>query len=279
MRTKETTRYLSLPYLAGVDLMRATFFTHSFSRHFHEDYALGCIEHGAMRFRYRGSGLVAPAGHVNLVVPGEAHDGHAADATGWTYSMFYLQPETVLAAAQSLDPKAKLPHFRQGVINDPDLAARVKAAHSLLMDRDAPRLAKETRLLSLLRFWIRRYAEDPGPAPKPPAQEPDMVAKAKEYLAAHMQDDISLDDLASVSATSPFHLARAFTAQTGIPPHAFLVQLRLGRAKDLLGTPMRLADIAAETGFSDQSHLTRRFKRQFGVTPGVMRKNIQNFSM
>ena len=53
---------------------------------------MGCIVDGAMRFNYLGENVVAPRGQVNLVVPGEPHDGHGADEAGWAYRMFYLPP-------------------------------------------------------------------------------------------------------------------------------------------------------------------------------------------
>jgi AraC family transcriptional regulator len=73
---------------------------------------------------------------------------------------------------------------------------------------------------------------------------------------------------------SPYHLARLFKQATGDSPHHYLIQVRLTSARALLsaGSGQRsLAEIAAAVGFSDQSHLTRHFKRQFGVTPKQLR--------
>lgn len=273
---KESAQFQRLPLLAGVDLLKATYVTQRFSRHFHEDYALGCIESGAMRFRYLGAGMVAAAGQVNLVVPGEAHDGHAATEKGWAYRMFYLPPETVLEAARSLAPHAGPPHFRQGVLQDPLLAAQVRAAHLLLADPQASRLAKETRLLALLRSWISRHAED-APAQRAQADAPQAVARAMDLIRARLTENLGLDELARAAGVSPFHLVRLFTAHLSIPPHAYLLQARLERARELLAQgDQPLAQVAAEAGFADQSHLTRRFKRHFGVTPGMLRKNVQD---
>ena len=100
--TKETSHVSTLPFLGGVDMLHARFVTQTFSKHFHEGFAVGCIESGAMRFNYRGESVVAAKGQVNLVVPGEAHDGHGADREGWAYRMFYLRPEALLDAAGAL---------------------------------------------------------------------------------------------------------------------------------------------------------------------------------
>jgi AraC-like DNA-binding protein len=87
-------------------------------------------------------------------------------------------------------------------------------------------------------------------------------------MEASYMDNPSLEDLAHIAGLSPFHLTRVFHEATGLPPHTYLTQLRVSRAKQRLQAGDPIADVAAATGFSDQSHLTRRFKRIVGVTPG-----------
>jgi len=97
---------------------------------------------------------------------------------------------------------------------------------------------------------------------------PRQVARAIDYMHAHLDCDISLEDLAKAAYASPAHLIRLFKRFTGCPPHRFLIRLRAEHARELLltGTPS-IAEVAAQVGFADQSHLTRHFKRIFGVTP------------
>ncbi len=272
----EKTRYSLRPELGGFSTMRASYVTQTFSRHIHEEYAVGFIERGAMAFRYRGSNLVASAGTVNLVVPGEAHDGHCATGHGWIYRMFYLPPELLTRAASELGACSGMPHFRRGVIEDPALARKILQTHRLLDRPASSRLEREISLLRMLTFWIMRHAEEPGRAPEA-GHEPRAVRLAREYMHDAMAEDVGLDHLAGLSGLSRFHFARVFEKTTGISPHAYLLQTRVNRARILLETSARrLADIAAECGFADQSHLTRSFRRQFGLTPGHYRKIIQN---
>ena len=259
-----------------VELLGATFLRHSFSRHAHEGYAVGIIERGELGFRYRGAEHVAPAGHVNLVIPGEAHNGYGAAGRGWSYRMFYLPPELMaLVNAQVRFAGAGWPHFRTGVLADHDLARRVAATHRALSDPATGALERETRLLALLRVWIGRHAEDRPGWPRH-APEHAAVRRVAALLRERSGDDLSLSELAAHARLSPFHLARVFERETGLPPHAYLLQVRLGRATELLAGSGRLADIAADCGFADQSHLTREFKRAKGVTPGRYRKILQN---
>jgi AraC-like DNA-binding protein len=96
----------------------------------------------------------------------------------------------------------------------------------------------------------------------------------RHYLEAHYMDNPSLETLAQIAGLSPFHFVRVFRQATGLPPHTYLTQLRINRAKAQLQAGDPIADVAAATGFSDQSHLTRRFKRIVGVTPGQFVSSI-----
>jgi AraC-like DNA-binding protein len=93
------------------------------------------------------------------------------------------------------------------------------------------------------------------------------VAIVRDYLHAIAQSQVSIADLAQAAGVSNTQVIRAFSAGTGMPPHSYLVSLRVERAKAVLRTGTRPAE-AALVGFSDQSQLTRHFKRLTGVTPG-----------
>lgn len=275
MHIRESASMSSLPFFGGVDLLEATFVTQNFSRHFHEGYAVGGITRGAMEFEYLGSKHVAPAGQVNLVVPGEAHDGHAAGDDGWSYAMFYLRPQALKEAAKAVGARGALPHFRMGVINDPALASCVLQTHRALHDEGTSSLEKETRLYWLLAHWITRHADNRGSLP-PTGREHRAVRRVRDMIRDEFARDIRLDDIAALAGLSPFHLLRVFREHTGITPHALLTQTRIEQARKLLASRKRLADIAQECGFADQAHMTRQFKRQIGITPGRFRKIVQN---
>ncbi|WP_158802768.1 helix-turn-helix transcriptional regulator [Acidisoma sp. L85] len=96
--------------------------------------------------------------------------------------------------------------------------------------------------------------------------------RARERLHDALSEDIGLDALADdAGAANRFHLARAFRAVCDTPPHSYLVQARLVRARQLLPEGKRPAETAATCGFADQSHLGRWFRRAHGVTPAAHR--------
>src|SRR5262249_49927670 len=138
--------------------------------------------------------------------------------------------------------------------------------HLLLEWSDAT-LERESQLFATFACLLARHAAE-RPEPRPVRSEPGCVALARSYLEAHLKDNVHLDELARLTNLSPFHLLRVFQRETGLPPHAYLTQLRVGRAKILLAAGLPLLRVAQDSGFSDQSHLTRHFKRLVGVTPG-----------
>ena len=93
-----------------------------------------------------------------------------------------------------------------------------------------------------------------------------------DYLAANYAKSVSLDALAKIVCLSKYHLLRSFTKETGITPYCYLETIRIDRAKDLLKRGNLPAEVAQETGFSDQSHFTNAFKRMIGLTPGQFRR-------
>lgn len=132
----------------------------------------------------------------------------------------------------------------------------------------------KSRLETLTRF-VARHAKRP-PAPRRDGGEPAAAARVRDYLEEHYAEEVSLTQLAGLVGLSPYHLNRVFHRTHGLPPHALQTQLRVVRARTLLRHGWAPAVVAAETGFADQSHFTRRFKSVVGVTPGVYRKNVQD---
>ena len=261
------TKVWRIPTLSDLELLRAENITQFFPKHTHERYAVGVLEQGALGFFYRGENLVAAAGDVNLCVPGEVHTGQPAAPEGWSYRMFYLDARILQnVAAEISDRPRELPFFQSGVIADPALARHLYGVHRRL-ETSAPRLEQETLFLGVLAQLIRRHADTPLP-PARTSPEPHAVKQVKGYLEQHYAEAVSLEDLAQLTQLSRYHLVRVFGKTVGVPPHAYLRQVRIRRAKELLALGQTPAEVALVTGFTDQSHLTRWFRRLWGYTPG-----------
>ncbi len=153
---------------------------------------------------------------------------------------------------------------------------------TMLAELQAPtsagRVLVETLALSLTARLVQRYAEG-GPAG---ARRLDLrhqlddgrLARVLDYLAQHLEDDVSIDDLAAAACLSPFHFIRMFRNRVGVPPHRYLSQMRLDLAKRLLlGSEAPLEEIAVRCCFSSPSNFTRAFRRAVGVTPQAYRRS------
>lgn len=94
-----------------------------------------------------------------------------------------------------------------------------------------------------------------------------------KYVAEHLSERITTQDLASIARLSASHFARAFKASVGCPPHSFILQQRIERAKEMmLDTSEALCQIALDCGLADQSHLTRTFRAYVGCSPAAWRR-------
>ncbi|KWH59877.1 AraC family transcriptional regulator [Burkholderia anthina] len=302
-RLPDSARYWRTPLVPDADLLTATYRDHAFAPHWHDAYTIPVILEGAERFTYRGTGYVAETGTVPVINPGEVHTGSRAADEGWCYRVSYMPVEFIRELASAIAGRPHdAPWFAPGVIRDADLAARLTRAHRMLeagseralssharapgqpvddpaagdpaagdpaagVPRPYDPLAAETAMLDALSTLIARHA-DARPRPAPLAADEPRVDAMRERLAADLTGTVTLDDVAQAAGLSPFHAARLFTRTTGMPPHAWRNQLRLQRALAPLRAGVPVADVAAASGFVDQSHFTRHFKRMFGVPPG-----------
>jgi AraC-like DNA-binding protein len=247
--------------------LHATYITHAFALHAHEGYAIGVIEAGAETFSYRGGQHGAPAGTVVVVNPGEPHTGQAAAHSGWRYRMLYPAPTLLQRACAGVDERHRAaPTFPAPVIADPALAQLILRTHQALDAATSP-LERESRLVWMLTELIKRHAVA---RPTMPRRGPEQrhVEVVRAYIEAHYAESLLLDELAALVSFSPYHLLRTFRQAVGFPPHAYQTQLRVAQAKRLLAASMPIAEVALQTGFADQSHLSRHFKRLVGVPPG-----------
>jgi AraC family transcriptional regulator len=99
------------------------------------------------------------------------------------------------------------------------------------------------------------------------------VERIVDLLCADLSADVDLTTMAATVSLSPFHFARAFKASTGVPPHRYLMQLRVEKARKLLeGTDLPIGEVASEVGYDDPSYLARLFRREVGTTPAQYRR-------
>jgi AraC-like DNA-binding protein len=195
---------------------------------------------------------------------------------GWRYGAIYPAPEVVAAIAAETTSIRGTPGFVSPVLDDPYTVALV---HQVLRATDEGNaLAADT----LLRVAVTRLLRlNGGPLPQRPVRTAGarVAARARAVLEERMAEPPTLEMLAMDLGTSPFALLRAFRDTYGMPPHAWLTDARVRRARRLLDAGTAPAEVAVAVGFTDQPHLNRHFSRIVGVPPGAYqreRKNVQD---
>ena len=271
LHTGECARIWRADDLGDIELLHARYLSYSFAKHTHQGAALGVIEAGAESFFYRGAVHTATVGQVVVFNPNEAHTGEAASTQGWRFRMFYLDADLMRKAVEDMSGKpADIPFFQAPIIDHPDTAAMLRNLHISLED-GAFQLERESKFLWTLAEFAKRHADAPTKE-RVIGDERSVVRHVREYLEAHSTENVSLDSIVALSGLSAYHLIRVFRKEVGLPPHAYLEQVRINRARELLRAGFGITDVALTTGFTDQSHFSKHFKKMTGVTPGQYRK-------
>jgi AraC family transcriptional regulator len=222
----------------------------------------------------RGDGLkergIAKAGDINVFSAGES--SYCRWDSELSFVRLDLSPAYVQQVAQQIEApgsgsielrhqlRASDPKLFQLIQWLVDAASRSEPGGQLYMD-------SLTNLMTV--HLLRQYASAGHMYAKAPSRMTDReVARAVEYMHAHLGRDISLNELSGFASVSPSHMTRLFKQATGFTPHQYLIGLRVERAKALIRSgAFTMGEIAAAAGFADQSHMNRHFKRFTGQTP------------
>jgi len=266
-----------------VEAMHAHFSGHVYHRHSHESYSFGVTEDGAQAFGCRNAQHVSTAGMIMMFNPDDPHDGQAATEAGFTYRMIHVGPGLLTDVMSDVaGRRAGLPLFPVPVAGDPLLAAGLRGLHGAVSGQGGP-LEVYERLAGVVCALDRHAA---GRAPRRARLDgPDAAAgrwpprtggatlagRVRELLHAEYAGQLTADDLAAAAGCSRFAAYRAFRSAFGLSPSDYQRQLRLRAARAMLAAGTPAADAAVTAGFADQAHLTRWFRRYYGITPGEYR--------
>jgi len=264
----------SLAGESGVGLLRARYVRQSFPRHTHDHFVVCLDERGAHASWYRGANVVIPERAITVVPPGAVHSGQMVPGQPWHYRAMYPSVDLITALATELGlPAGGTPSFRDLSVHDPELADLFLHAH-VRAERSDDELERESLVLSVLLAVIQRHATEARRLQLDGDRTPG-VARAVDLMQSCYARRLTLADLAQAAGTGRYAIIRAFQRQIGMSPYAYLTQVRVERARALLVGGISVAAAARRVGFSDQSHLTRKFKRFVGITPAAFARGAR----
>lgn len=259
----------------GIESVNAHFKGHAYDSHDHEELLLGITLQGSQRFNCHRELHTSTPGKAILIEPGAVHDGHAAQPAGFTYSMLYI-PQRWMSDSLRLrgmdDISVVQAAFRNTLTDDRDLIMSISRAFNAIHYAEG-RLARDESLDALLARLT------PHVQLRPAAELTDSLIRmnrVRDYLYEHLACNPGLDELADISGIDRFRLGRQFKAAFGQSPHAWLVRLRLRTARQLLAAGLSPSMAASQTGFADQSHLGRWFRRAYRLSPAEYQSRCSN---
>ncbi|MBE9063941.1 AraC family transcriptional regulator [cf. Phormidesmis sp. LEGE 11477] len=237
-------------------------------KHSHEEYQFALSFDHQGEYTYRGEVHQIPVGRLSVVHSGEVHAPsdrpHLSEPAH--FAMAHIHPKWLNAiAAEVLDRPSSEPFF-SAVLPLDALLNRLFLELSTASTQKSSQLEQDVALWNFLSCLIGRYAlEQPAIGSFKSCRK--AVVAARDYLGTHYSDDISLDDLAAVAGLSRFHFCRLFQKEIGVSASTYQTQLRLAEARKLLAQGHSISETAIASGFYDQSHFGKHFKRHVGTTP------------
>ncbi len=239
-------------------------------KHSHHEYQLGLSFNRQGKYYYRGSYHPIPVGNLSIIHSGEVHSPNditylPEPATFW---MMHVDPIVLTETLLEITEKpAGLPFFTEPVLSDRSL---IQLFYNLCVAIET-KVSNLERDSLILDFFSRLIIQKRGLVPKFYRQVKPAITIVCDFLQAHYNENVSLAKLSQISGLSRFYLSRLFQREMGLSLNAYQLQVRIDRAKKLLIDEIPIAQVASKTGFYDQSHFSRYFKRLVGTTP----KNYQ----
>jgi len=260
--------------LGGVEVMALKLQTHAFPPHTHDTLMIGLVRAGCKAFEREGKTYLAPRGSISIVNPHELHTGRKEDGPELRYLSLYV-PIEFLSEMTIGESNSGPPFFKAGVIEDLELYGKLACACRSLCNAES-QLTRESVLADAMRLLAERYSEARLERPTGRIREPRGVREARDLIAARYAEELTIEEIAATARLSRYYLMRAFRHSVGLPIHAYQLQLRVERAKEMLASGRPVVEVALEVGFADQAHFTKRFRSLVGLTPAVYQRGALN---
>lgn len=236
-----------------VEVLSAHFTGHAYPMHAHDTWTLLIVDDGAVRYDLDRHERGSFGDVVTLLPPHVPHNG--SSPRPFRKRVLYLSPEQV--PTRLIGASVDKSDFRDG-----RLRQTISDLHRTI-GLPGEALAAETHLAEITARLRDRLGDPivPGRLDRTPAR------RLRDLLEQHVVPGISLAEAARLLHFHPAYLVRSFRAEYGMSPHQYLISRRVDLARHLILAGHPLSSVATESGFYDQPHLIRHFRRILGVSP------------
>lgn len=265
MKIDKSANFKQSTVLPWVELRIANQSSACYEAHSHDEFSFGIIEHGCADYRNHKVTHHIGKGDIVTINPADVHSCNPEAGT-WSYSMLFVDTKQMgLVQREILNQQRTgcsddyVP-FRHPLERDP----RIKYSYLSLFDalqQEESQLQVESRLYDFVELAFGATVTNSKQAPS------SQLKRVHEKLLDDVCYAHQLDQLAQEAQMSRYQLLRAFKHHYGLPPHAYLMDEKIKRAKVMLKSGQEIADVALQLGFSDQAHFQRQFKKKIAVTP------------
>lgn len=266
MRNKNT---IFIRPRAGLEICAFSGLVQDFPAHFHNYYLVGCLLADRRKAIVSGREYILEAGDVFVLNPLEAHA--CAGEMPFSWLAAHIAPMYMAELNQRHGGQKIPPRFPRAIWQNSPLASLFEGVFASLGTSGNADLRDLDDILAGLLAWAKNESLQKTQS----VAGNDNFDQLCRHLQEHACEPASLDKMCALAGMGKYKLLRAFGKRFGISPWRYLEALRVNMGRQMLARGQELVDIAADCGFTDQSHFSRCFKARTGITPGRFRQAFQ----
>jgi len=262
MQNSNNPEYYINSSFGNIAFYRGILNTQSFKPHFHETYTIILVDQGIGDYSTSKSNYTISKNKILVFNPYEVHTGKPIDGKPWSFLTFHIPLEIMKKVTQN---ELIIPFFENNKIEDDNL---FKEGFELFPYLLSPEnfTTSEKVLIDFLKNLYNNYSHN-NQKKKLTCEKKVIAKKIRQHIHNSLDGELSLNFISKEFNLSVFSLIKIFKDSYDLPPHQYVVNLKIEKAKKMLLKNRSCTEVAYDAGFFDQSHFIRHFKKIVGVTP------------
>lgn len=255
--------------LMGISILKGIHIQHEFEKHIHNLYCVGLITSGKRLFTIQGTEYLLQKNDMYICNPDDVHTCSSVDGKDNSYLVLCIAPELIQTMHSTSHDEAEYKIRFTNVFPKESCIHIEFRKLCRLLESEIMILKKEEQLYSFLEKLYCEFQDKEKTQETETDKAGIRILEIKDFIQNHCTSDFLLADISSMFKFSPFYINRMFKKEIGISLHCYQIQMRIEKSRKLLAEGLSISDAAVSSGFTDQSHFHRFFKKYVGVTPGI----------